>query len=92
MQDSEAKKQKQSSLYSEFAYDDAFRTMETECDDIVIPFVNYFYKEDYDKNAVITRLRNEHFIEHEDQSDEKRITDSRFRITQNKISKLYHFK
>lgn len=91
MQDSEAKKQKQSSLYSEFAYDDAFRTMETECDDIVIPFVNYFYKEDYDKNAVITRLRNEHFIEHEDQSDEKRITDSRFRITQNKISKMYHF-
>ncbi len=83
--------QKLSSIYSEFAYDDAFRTMETECDDIVIPFVNYFYKENYDNTAKIIRLRNEHFIEHEDQSDEKRITDSRIRITQNGVSKTYHF-
>ena len=90
MQDRKNEK-KASSVYSEFAYDDAFRTMETECDDIVIPFVNYFYKENYDNNAVITRLRNEHFIEHEDQSDEKRITDSHFRITQGGVSKIYHF-
>jgi hypothetical protein len=48
-----------SPLYSEFAYDDAFRTMETECDDIVIPFVNYFYNENYDKAAVITRMDKE---------------------------------
>ena len=89
MQDNNDKKQ--SSIYSEFAYDDAFRTMETECDDILIPFVNYFYNEHYDSTAKITRLRNEHFIEHEDQSDEKRITDSHFRITQDGISKVYHF-
>ena len=89
MQDNNDKKQ--SSIYSEFAYDDAFRTMETECDDILIPFVNYFYNEHYDNTAKITRLRNEHFIEHEDQSDEKRITDSHFMITQNGISKIYHF-
>ena len=87
----ENNEQKQSPLYSEFAYDDAFRTMETECDDILIPFVNYFYNENYDKSAEITRLRNEHYIEHEDQSDEKRITDSHFKITQNGISKIYHF-
>ena len=53
----ENKDKKASPLYSEFAYDDAYRTMETECDDIVIPFVNYFYNENYDKNAKITRLR-----------------------------------
>ncbi len=82
---------KDASIYSDFAYDDAFRTMETECDDILIPFVNHFYNEHYDKTAKITRLRNEHFIEHEDQSDEKRITDSHFRITQGEISKIYHF-
>ena len=78
-------------IYSDFAYDDAFRTMETECDDILIAFVNYFYNEHYDNTAKITRLRNEHFIEHEDQSDEKRITDSHFRITQDGVSKVYHF-
>ena len=90
MQENEIKDPKESPLYSEFAYDDAFRTMETECDDIVIPFVNYFYDEHFTKNAVITRLRNEHFIEHQDQSDEMRITDSHFRISENDISKSYH--
>ena len=79
---SDNKTKKDSPFFSEFSYDDAFRTMETECDDIVIPFVNYFYNENYDENAQISRLRNEHFIEHEDQSDEKRITDSHFKITQ----------
>ncbi|WP_026663414.1 hypothetical protein [Butyrivibrio proteoclasticus] len=87
----ENKDKKASPLYSEFAYDDAYRTMETECDDIVIPFVNYFYNENYDNTAKITRLRNEHYIEHADQSDEKRITDSHFKITQNDVSKTYHF-
>ncbi|WP_026488047.1 hypothetical protein [Butyrivibrio sp. XBB1001] len=84
------KDKKTSPLYSEFAYDDAYRTMETECDDIVIPFVNYFYNENYDNTAKITRLRNEHFVEHADQSDEKRITDSHFEITQDDVSKNYH--
>lgn len=91
MQEDETKKPKQSPLYSDFAYDDAFRTMETECDDIVIPFVNYFYGEHFSKNALITRLRNEHFIEHQDKSGEKRITDSHFEISENDISKSYHF-
>ena len=47
MQDDETKGPKQSPLYSDFAYADAFRTMETECDDIVIPFVNYYYGEHF---------------------------------------------
>lgn len=29
------------SVYSDIAYDDAFRTAETKCDDLLIPFVNY---------------------------------------------------
>lgn len=77
-------------IYSPSAYDDAFRTMESKCDDILIPFVNYFFNERYDDNAVITRMRNEYFIEHADHSDEKRITDSHFSITQNGIQKKYH--
>lgn len=77
-------------LYSDIAYDDAFRTMETECDDIVIPFINYFFDEEYGKDAVIRRLRNEQYIEHKDHSYEKRITDSHMEITQDGISKRYH--
>ncbi|SCY48831.1 hypothetical protein SAMN02910292_01807 [Lachnospiraceae bacterium XBB2008] len=77
-------------LYSATAYDDAFRTMETECDDLLIPYINFMCNEQYDETAVITRLRNEHFVEHEDHSEEKRITDSHFTITQNGISKRYH--
>ena len=77
-------------LYSATAYDDAFRTMETECDDLLIPYVNYMCNEQYDKTAVVTRLRNEHFIEHENHSEEKRITDSHFTITQNGVSKRDH--
>ncbi len=77
-------------LYSDMAYDDAFRTMETECDDILIPYVNYAFGEKYDSRAKITRLRNEHFVEHDDHSQEKRITDSRFEIEQDGVSKMYH--
>ena len=77
-------------LYSNIAYDDAFRTLESKCDDALIPFVNYFFDEKYDDKAVITRMRNESFIEHEDHSEEKRISDSHFSIVQNGIRKIYH--
>lgn len=59
-------------------------------EDILIPFVNYFFDENYDSSAVIKRMRNEQFVEHKDHSGEKRITDSHFQITQNGISKNYH--
>lgn len=84
------KKTKKARLYSDIAYDDAFRTMETECNDLLIPFVNYIFKEDYGKDAVVIRMRNEQFIEHGDHSDSKRITDSNFEISQYDVSKKYH--
>ena len=36
-------------IISEPAYDDAFRIMEGKCDDILLPFINYFYNENYDE-------------------------------------------
>ena len=78
-------------IYSDFAYDDAYRTMESECDDLLIPFVNYFHNENYDKTAKIIRGRNEHFIEHADHSGDKRITDSSFGIEFNSHIKNYHY-
>ena len=81
---------KNNPVYSETAYDDAFRTMEGRCDDLLIPFVSHMFKEVYGNSAVIKRLRNEHFVEHEDRTEEKRVTDSNFEIIYNGISKRYH--
>lgn len=77
-------------IYSETAYDDAFRTMEGRCDDLIIPFVNHMFNENYGREAVVRRLRNEHFVEHENGSEEKRITDSHFEITDGERTKKYH--
>ena len=67
-------------LYSQFPYDDAFRTMESECDDILLHYVNYCHGTAYDKSAKIIRRRNEHFIENDAHKETKRITDSMFEI------------
>lgn len=87
----EEKNEKQADpVYSESAYDDAFRTMEGKCDDLVIPFVGHMFNENYGSDAIIRRLRNEHFVEHENGSEEKRITDSRFEIVYKEVTKKYH--
>ncbi len=85
-----SEEQRDHPLYSDTAYDDAFRTMESRCDDLVIPFVNHMFGEKYDSTAVLKRLRNEHFVEHEDESTDKRITDSFFEIIFHGITKRYH--
>ena len=66
--------------YRHTAYDDAFRTIETECDDALLPLLNHMFGESYDRTAQIIRLRNEQFVEHKGKEDEKRITDSHFRV------------
>ncbi len=71
---------KKNNDYSFMAYDVAFRTLETECDDALICFVNYMFNEKYDRTAKVVRLRNEHFVENQGKPDEKRVTDSHFRI------------
>ncbi|MBQ9588579.1 MAG: hypothetical protein IJR29_00185 [Butyrivibrio sp.] len=78
------------SIFSRTAYDDAFRTMEGKCDDILIPFVGHMFGIQYGSGAKVKRLRNEHVIEHEDKADEKRITDSSFEISYNNITKKFH--
>ena len=76
--------------YTFTAYDDAFRTIETECDDALIHFVNHVFNENYDKTAKVIRLRNEHFLKHEVKADEKCITDSHFKINCRGTEKEYH--
>ena len=86
----EKENEKDVPLYSETAYDDAFRTMEGRCDDLLIHFVSHMFGEKYDKSAVVKRLRNEQYVEHEDGASEKRVTDSHFEIRWHNITKRYH--
>ncbi len=44
-------------LYSDFAYDDAFRTMVVKCDELLIPFINYMFDMNYSKNALCSHFR-----------------------------------
>ena len=71
-------------------YDHAFRIMETECDDLLIPFVSHMFGEEYDQTAIVKRLRNEHFMESKENEEKKRITDSDFEIVFRNIAKKYH--
>ncbi len=87
---SEKTREGENPMYSATPFDDAFRTMESECDDLLIPLVNYFFDENFDSDVVVTRLRNEHFIEKPDGSEQKRITDSLFCISSKEITKRYH--
>lgn len=74
-----------------FAYDDAFKTMYIECDDLLLPLVNEMFDEQYDSTASIIRRGNEHFMgQDERDNQEKRITDSLFDIRFNDIVKRYH--
>ncbi|XME00913.1 hypothetical protein QYZ88_009255 [Lachnospiraceae bacterium C1.1] len=85
-----SEEKKENPMESSTPYDDAFRTMETKCDDLLIPFVNHIFGEKYDKRAIIKRLRNEEFIEHKNGSMEKKITDSSFEIIFDEMIKKYH--
>ncbi len=71
-------------------YDNAFRTMEGECDDLVLPFINHMFDENYDNTAVIKRLRNEHIVEKSGDADVKRVTDSSLEILYENVAKRYH--
>ena len=46
--------------------------------------------EHYKTSAEITRLRNEHYIQHEGKKDEKSITDSMYSIGADKDVRIYH--
>ena len=61
-------------------YDDVFRTLLTECPELVIPLVNEAFGEHYSRDAEVTVHHNEFFIG----SNEKRVTDSHISIGKKK--------
>ena len=72
------------------AYDDAFRIIAQECDDVLVCFVNVMFSEHYTVSAKIERLNNEHYEQNDDKIDEKIISDAHFRITDKLRSGIYH--
>jgi len=64
------------SIYSDFAYDDAFRTMVVKCDELLIPFINFMFDMNYSKKAHIYRNANERYLDQQGGSQDKRITDT----------------
>ena len=51
------------SIDSDFAYDDAFKTMVVESDELVLPLLNEMFGEHYRGDERIIRYGNEHYIE-----------------------------
>ncbi len=76
-------------------YDDVFRTLLTDCTELMIPVVNEIFHTNYTGKETICLLQNEHFIKMPDGSEQERITDSSFEIIretteQTFLRKRYH--
>ena len=65
--------------------------MLNDCTGLIIPVVNLYFNETYTGNEKITFGKNEHYLAHSDNTEDKRVTDSSFIITRaDKTSKKYH--
>ena len=67
-------------------YDDVFRTLLTDCTELMIPVVNEIFHTHYTGKETICLLQNEHFIKMPDGSEQERITDSSFEIIRKETS------
>ena len=66
-------------------YDDVFRTMVTDLPRITLKLINEMFRdmlpEKYSGNEKVEQLANEQFLEQQDGIQDKRITDSRIKVT-----------
>ena len=72
---------------SKTLYDDVFRTLMTNCRQLILPVLNEIFGEHYTGNEEVIPLSNELMIPAE---DKKVITDSNFAVVSNGIKKRYH--
>ena len=73
-------------------FDDVFRTLLNDCSALILPLINEIFGEHYTGKKKITFSPTEHFLNRQDGNEEKRITDTSFRIEglDGKESKKYH--
>ena len=70
-------------------YDDVFRTLLNDCSSLIIPVINEVFGEQYSGREKIIFSPNEHFLNQQGGNEEKRITDTSFKI-EGKVTKKYH--
>lgn len=61
-------------------YDDVFRTLLNDCRSLIIPVINEIFGCTYTGNEQVVFAPDIHFLNQQDGREEKRITDSSFRI------------
>ena len=71
-------------------YDDVFRTLLNDCSALVLPMLNETFGEHYTGKEEIIFFQNEHFLNQQDGTEEKRITDTFFAVSGTKRKK-YHW-
>ena len=71
-------------------YDDSFRTLMNDCNQLLIPLINEVFGKNYAGDEKIMQHPNEHFINQQDGKSQKRITDSSFTII-DKLGNEAHF-
>lgn len=70
-------------------YDDVFRTLVNDCSDLLIPFINETFGENYPEKTEIRFHPNEHFMNQKDGKTHEKITDTCFEILA-ETPKKYH--
>lgn len=70
-------------------YDDVFRTLVNDCSSLLIPMINAVFGEHYSGQERIIFSPNEHFLNQQGGNEEKRVTDTSFKI-EGKETKKYH--
>ncbi len=71
-------------------YDDVFRTLLNDCTSLIIPVINEIFGENYTGREEIVFSANEHFLNQQGENEDKRTTDSSFKII-GKETKKYHW-
>lgn len=82
-------KESRSVKMSNTPYDDVFRTLLNDCSSLIIPIINEVFGEHYTGNEEVIFSQNEHFLNQQDGNEEKRVTDSSFKII-GAVTKKYH--
>ena len=82
-------KKKNSNIVST-PYDDVFRTLLNDCSSLIIPVINEIFSEHFSGDEKIVFMPESHFLNQQDGGEEKRITDTSFKIVGKKEKKFLY--
>lgn len=71
-------------------YDDVFRTLLTDCPQLILPIVNEVFREHYFGDEKVILYQNENFVKRDDGTEQKRVTDTYFGIVCGLYVRKFH--